>query len=271
MPSEAQISANRRNAKLSTGPRSEAGRARSSMNALKSGIHAKSEIIPGENPDELAALTAEYYQSVQPQGREEAVLVDQLISADWQLRRLRHSEAGIYTKFMSGELNQTSAGWAYMKNADTLDRCYRNQAAISRNLRASLDSLLRLRRNAGLLQPSAEQNEPNPEHIAPPASAADDETNPIPEPLAPASAADETNPIPSSPSPHSPLPPEAPTHPQPQPPDSGQSPASTTPTTSKPARSNPFPMTRPPEFPHVHRVISDYVCPCGAGGLPGPT
>jgi hypothetical protein len=201
MATEAQISANRRNARLSTGPRSQAGRARSSMNALKAGIHAKSEIIPGEDPEELAKLTAEYYQSIQPQGREEAVLVDQLISADWQLRRLRHAEAGIYTKFMSGELNKTSSGWAYMKNSDILDRCYRNQAAISRNLRASLDSLLRLRRNSDLLQPS-EQNEPNFPTVEVP------ETNPIPEPEvgqvpSPGNSSpqepDETNPIPASP------------------------------------------------------------------------
>lgn len=53
MATEAQISANRQNAKLSTGPRSQAGRARSSMNALKAGIHAKSETISGEDPEQL--------------------------------------------------------------------------------------------------------------------------------------------------------------------------------------------------------------------------
>jgi hypothetical protein len=223
MATEAQISANRRNARLSTGPRTSAGRARSSLNALKAGIHAKSEIIPGEDPEELAELTAEYYQSIRPEAREEAVLVDQLISADWQLRRLRHAEAGIYTKFMSGELNKTSSGWAYMKNSDTLDRCYRNQAAISRNLRASLDSLLRLRRNGDLLQPP-EQNEPNSHAVEVP------ETNPIPEPEAgqaplPDNSGplelDETNPIPASPapSPQPPTPAEVPADPQSRIPD----------------------------------------------------
>ncbi len=223
MATEAQILANRRNAQRSTGPRTQAGRARSCMNATKSGIYAKSEIIPGEDPEQFAQLTAEYYQSVQPQGREEAVFVDQLISADWQLRRLRHAEAGIYTKFMSGELNKTSSGWAYMKNSETLDRCYRNQAVISRNLRASLDFLLRLRRNGDLLQPS-EQNEPNSTGgagaSAPPPGFCPAQSAPEPDPT-PSEAA-ETNPIPAppAPSPEPTLPADATAEPQPVPPDS---------------------------------------------------
>ena len=47
MATEKQIEANRRNAAKSTGPRSPEGKARSSMNALKSGVDAEAEIIPG--------------------------------------------------------------------------------------------------------------------------------------------------------------------------------------------------------------------------------
>ena len=46
MATEKQIAANRRNAAKSTGPRSPEGKARSSMNALKSGVDAEAEIIP---------------------------------------------------------------------------------------------------------------------------------------------------------------------------------------------------------------------------------
>jgi hypothetical protein len=37
----------------------------------------------------LAALTAQYYRRWQPSAVEERVLVDLLISSDWQLRRLK--------------------------------------------------------------------------------------------------------------------------------------------------------------------------------------
>ena len=74
-------------------PRSVPGKAVSSMNALKSGIDAESQIIRGEDPEALQFLTASYYQSLQPTRPEEAVFVDAIISADWMLRRLRKTEA----------------------------------------------------------------------------------------------------------------------------------------------------------------------------------
>ena len=60
MPTEAQINANRLNAQKSTGPTSPEGKARSALNALKSGIDAWSHIIPGEDPAEgIARLSVE--------------------------------------------------------------------------------------------------------------------------------------------------------------------------------------------------------------------
>jgi hypothetical protein len=50
MPTEAQIKANRLNARKSTGPKSPEGKAASSLNALKSGIDAWSHIIPAKTP-----------------------------------------------------------------------------------------------------------------------------------------------------------------------------------------------------------------------------
>ena len=61
-----QIEANRRNAQKSTGPTSVTGKAASSMNALKTGIHAKSLVLPSENPAELEQLIDEYYQQPRP-------------------------------------------------------------------------------------------------------------------------------------------------------------------------------------------------------------
>jgi hypothetical protein len=174
MPLEAQISANRRNAKLSTGPRTQAGRARSALNATKSGIYAKSEIIPGEDPAELEALKSRIYDSIQP-SPEETPLVDQLIGADWQFRRLRRAEADTWTMSITGdrELNRkkgrpedTNVYYRAMEdNKDTFERIYRLQASTARILTRSLETLVRLRK-LNLLQPEPEEC---------------DETNPIPE------------------------------------------------------------------------------------------
>ena len=66
MSSQRQIEANRRNAQKSTGPTSVTGKAASSMNALKTGIHAKSLVLPSEKLADLEQLIEEYYNRHNP-------------------------------------------------------------------------------------------------------------------------------------------------------------------------------------------------------------
>ena len=66
MSSLRQIEANRRNAQKSTGPTSVTGKAASSMNALKTGIHAKSLLLPSEKLADLELLIDEYYDHHNP-------------------------------------------------------------------------------------------------------------------------------------------------------------------------------------------------------------
>jgi len=96
MSSQAQINANRLNSQKSTGPASPEGKAASSLNALKSGIHATSHIIPGEDPAALDALTAAFLLEFQPTGPNQLALVDTLIAAEWTQRRLRRIEAELW-------------------------------------------------------------------------------------------------------------------------------------------------------------------------------
>src|SRR5215831_18953470 len=92
MATQKQIEANRRNAQRSTGPRTGAGKAASAKNALKTGMYAQSLTIFDENPADLEHLIDEYFQRFQPATPEERALVDTLVHADWQLRRLRRIE-----------------------------------------------------------------------------------------------------------------------------------------------------------------------------------
>ncbi len=50
MASKEQIKANRENAKKSTGPRTNSGKARTAKNALKHGLLAQDAVLPGEDP-----------------------------------------------------------------------------------------------------------------------------------------------------------------------------------------------------------------------------
>jgi hypothetical protein len=151
-----QIQANRRNSKLSTGPTSQAGKAVTRMNALKSGIDAQSQIVTGEDPAALELLTNHYYDRFQPQGPEEVALIDCAISADWLLRRLRKAEAEMWNRSIAEhEANLFKWGQkpekfpvaaAFLDEQKAFDRLQRRISAAERSLRASLETLARLRK-----------------------------------------------------------------------------------------------------------------------------
>jgi hypothetical protein len=95
MSTAAQVIANRANAQLSTGPRSVEGKAASSRNALKFGIHAKSLVIPGEDPEELEELTHDYERDLAPVGAVESALLETIVRAAWMMRRVARIEAEV--------------------------------------------------------------------------------------------------------------------------------------------------------------------------------
>ena len=160
-----QIQANRRNAQKSTGPRTVEGQAVSRLNALKTGIDARSQVIPGEDPDALETLTLEYHHRFQPAGPEHRFLVDAMVAAEWQLRRLRKAEAQIWDDGMHAwrpEEDLVSSGRAFMSREDSLTRLHRRIDAAERSYYRALKQLRDLQ--AGL--PAAAEANALP-HLAP--------------------------------------------------------------------------------------------------------
>src|SRR5579859_7544362 len=93
-----QLTANRRNAQKSTGPKTPNGKAVSKLNALKHGLLAQSVIVQGhkfkESPCEFKKLCQEFYNELAPVGPLEELLVNQIVQATWRLRRARKAESG---------------------------------------------------------------------------------------------------------------------------------------------------------------------------------
>jgi hypothetical protein len=87
--------ANRINAQRSSGPRTELGKSRSKMNALKHGLSAKKIVIGDEDPRDFEALRAALEQDFQPETALELELVGQLAGLLWRLRRVPAIEATI--------------------------------------------------------------------------------------------------------------------------------------------------------------------------------
>jgi len=96
--SQKQLAANRRNAQLSTGPKSKHGKLASRLNALKHGLLARQVVVNGyfqqESSDEFKQLCREYDESLAPVGPLEEMLVGQIVMVVWRLRRVRMAEAG---------------------------------------------------------------------------------------------------------------------------------------------------------------------------------
>lgn len=96
--SDKQIAANRKNAQRSTGPRTANGKAASRLNAVKHGLLAREVVAAGflhkESPDEFTTLSREYHESLQPHGPLEQMLVAQIVTVVWRLRRVRMAETG---------------------------------------------------------------------------------------------------------------------------------------------------------------------------------
>jgi hypothetical protein len=155
MSTEAQINANRLNAQKSTGPTSPEGKAKSALNALKSGIDALSHIICGEDPAELETLTEQFLQHYQPADPVQLSLVDTLISAEWIQRRLRRIEAQLWTyrvdildqnltraEFVNPTIQRNSPlGHAYHAALDPFTRIQRRIDATNRMFLRTLKAL----------------------------------------------------------------------------------------------------------------------------------
>ena len=76
-----QINANRLNSQLSTGPRTAAGKQRSSLNALRHGLTAASPVLPSEDPAAYQRHCRQFQKSL-----------DQLREIQAE-RRLQHARA----------------------------------------------------------------------------------------------------------------------------------------------------------------------------------
>jgi len=93
MTSRRQIAANRRNARLSTGPRTSEGRAASSANATRHGILSNRFIPPHEDRDLFNELLEELLDEFGPDSALELMLVERLAILFWRERRLAAAEA----------------------------------------------------------------------------------------------------------------------------------------------------------------------------------
>jgi hypothetical protein len=94
--SESQLAANRANSQLSTGPTSETGKAKSSLNAVKTGLTGRTVLLPSDDAAHYEQHVRDIFNEFQPVGARETFLVQSLADTSWRLARIPGLEMAIY-------------------------------------------------------------------------------------------------------------------------------------------------------------------------------
>jgi hypothetical protein len=92
-----RIEINRANSQHSTGPKTEAGKQRSSLNALRHGLTGQIVVMPTEDLQAYQSHLKSFTDEYDPKGATEANLVQALADASWRLNRVAALETNLLT------------------------------------------------------------------------------------------------------------------------------------------------------------------------------
>ncbi|HEY3453680.1 MAG TPA: hypothetical protein VGK64_03700 [Bryobacteraceae bacterium] len=96
--SPARLAANQRNALLSSGPKTTAGKAKSSLNAVKTGLTGRTVLLPTDDAAAYERHIAAFERELRPVGPQESALVHSLAAIAWRLDRIPALEMSIYAQ-----------------------------------------------------------------------------------------------------------------------------------------------------------------------------
>ena len=98
MATAAQIAANRRNSKRSTGPVTQSGKNRSKLNALVHGCRAEILVLPTEDPALFEDRSRTWRLSLKPRNPAEEYMVDRMASLAWKGERIDRAQMAQLSK-----------------------------------------------------------------------------------------------------------------------------------------------------------------------------
>lgn len=100
MATAAQIIANRQNASLSTGPRTDAGKARSSVNAFQHGLTSSKVVLPHESQEEFDRYRADALEHLGLANDHERSLAERVVATYWRMQRMYRVETAFLKQRM---------------------------------------------------------------------------------------------------------------------------------------------------------------------------
>jgi hypothetical protein len=93
LPEARRAATSRANSAHSTGPRTEAGKQRSSQNALGHGLTARTAVLPTEGPEAYQRHIQQFLDEYAPANATETQLVHEIANTAWRLNRIPFLEA----------------------------------------------------------------------------------------------------------------------------------------------------------------------------------
>lgn len=142
-PSEKKAAANRQNAQRSTGPRTAAGKVRSSRNSTRHGLFSRDLVLTAgnspENPAEYAACRDSLAATVDSDDPVQRALIDRAAACFWLFRRAHRYDAAACQGGFVGDRNRDAASSIPPQNQ--LFRLIRYESRVDRQLHRALRKL----------------------------------------------------------------------------------------------------------------------------------
>jgi len=152
--------ANRRNSRHSTGPHTESGKQRSSLNALRHGLTAASAVLPSEDQAAFDAHRHSFFDEYKPATPTETQLTQELAETAWRLNRIPLLEAELFSQTPNPEslipqlatlgLHYSRLSRQFQKAVDHLREIQADRAERQRRDLKDAAAILELHKHKGL-------------------------------------------------------------------------------------------------------------------------
>jgi hypothetical protein len=149
-PQVGEIMAKQSQARKTTGPKTPEGKARSSQNAVKHGMRARTLLVHGEEATLYEAFRDALFEQWQPLGDSERSAVQRMAELQWRLRRFAPMEAELLESLRDPNLEYGGFAAAFLGNEGAdgrgLERLRRYETSMSRELHREQRALMQLQR-----------------------------------------------------------------------------------------------------------------------------
>jgi HPt (histidine-containing phosphotransfer) domain-containing protein len=128
MITENQLAANRRNAELSTGPRTDEGKHRSAMNARRHNLTGQVSAMTPEDRAAHDAFSDAMLKDLAPQGAVETQLAQRVATDSWRLNRISAIEDNLFALGFDGHAHEIDSDHPQIHAALTAAKTFQAEA-----------------------------------------------------------------------------------------------------------------------------------------------